>query len=71
MRTNARGPFGRERHEQSRVGRTPQKAQGTVQGRTTAKYRDPKTGATWSGMGRAPGWIANARNRDRFMIEQQ
>ncbi|WP_425306872.1 hypothetical protein [Caballeronia grimmiae] len=22
-------------------------------------------------MGRAPGWIANARNRDRFMIEQQ
>jgi DNA-binding protein H-NS len=23
------------------------------------KYRDPKTGATWSGRGRAPGWIAN------------
>jgi DNA-binding protein H-NS len=35
------------------------------------KYRDPKTGATWSGKGRAPAWIANARNRDRFLIEQQ
>ncbi|WP_325085937.1 H-NS histone family protein [Burkholderia contaminans] len=35
-----------------------------------AKYRDPKTGATWSGKGRAPAWIATARNRDRFLIEQ-
>lgn len=32
------------------------------------KYRDPKTGATWSGRGRAPQWIANAKNRDRFLI---
>lgn len=34
------------------------------------KYRDPKTGATWSGRGKAPHWIANAKNRDRFLIEQ-
>ncbi|PXX40396.1 MULTISPECIES: H-NS histone family protein [Burkholderia] len=34
------------------------------------KYRDPKTGATWSGRGKAPQWIANAKNRDRFLIEQ-
>jgi DNA-binding protein H-NS len=40
-------------------------------GKQPAKYRDPKTGTTWSGMGRAPGWITNARNRDRFLIEQQ
>ncbi|WP_081068064.1 H-NS histone family protein [Burkholderia territorii] len=33
------------------------------------KYRDPKTGATWSGKGRAPSWIANTRNRDRFLID--
>lgn len=33
-----------------------------------AKYRDPKTGATWSGRGRAPDWIKNAKNRDRFLI---
>ncbi|MDP1329472.1 H-NS family nucleoid-associated regulatory protein, partial [Klebsiella pneumoniae] len=31
------------------------------------KYRDPKTGATWSGRGRAPAWIG--KNRDRFLIE--
>ena len=35
-----------------------------------AKYRDPKTGATWSGRGRAPGWIAKAKSRDKFLIEQ-
>lgn len=29
------------------------------------KYRDPKTGATWSGRGRAPAWIG--KNRDRFL----
>lgn len=34
-----------------------------------AKYRDPKTGATWSGRGRAPAWIKNAKNRDRFLIQ--
>jgi DNA-binding protein H-NS len=33
------------------------------------KYRDPKTGATWSGHGRAPGWIASAKNRDRFLAD--
>lgn len=34
-----------------------------------AKYRDPKSGATWSGHGRAPQWIATAINRDRFLID--
>ncbi|WP_423383619.1 H-NS histone family protein [Burkholderia sp. LMG 32019] len=32
------------------------------------KYQDPKTGATWSGRGKAPQWIASAKNRDRFLI---
>ncbi|CAG9235898.1 hypothetical protein PSP6_690095 [Paraburkholderia tropica] len=32
------------------------------------KYRNPKTGETWSGMGRAPVWIRDAKNRDRFLI---
>ncbi|MCL4670124.1 DNA-binding protein [Burkholderia ubonensis] len=31
------------------------------------KYRDPLSGATWSGRGRAPRWIAG-RNRDDFLI---
>ncbi|VBT21768.1 histone family protein nucleoid-structuring protein H-NS [Burkholderia pseudomallei] len=34
-----------------------------------AKYQDPKSGATWSGRGRAPAWIANAKNRDRFLVD--
>jgi DNA-binding protein H-NS len=34
-----------------------------------AKYRSPKSGATWSGRGRVPGWIATAKNRDRFLVD--
>ncbi len=33
------------------------------------KYRDPKSGLTWSGRGRAPLWIRDAKNRDRFLIK--
>jgi DNA-binding protein H-NS len=33
-----------------------------------AKYRDPKTGATWSGRGRAPAWLG--KRREKFLIEQ-
>lgn len=36
---------------------------------SAAKYRDPKTGATWSGYGRAPGWIASAKDRSKFLVE--
>ncbi|MBN3747117.1 H-NS histone family protein [Burkholderia sp. Se-20373] len=36
---------------------------------TEAEYRDPKTGATWSGRGRAPAWIKEAKNRNRFLIQ--
>jgi len=32
------------------------------------KYRAPKTGATWSGRGKAPQWIASTKNRDRYLI---
>ncbi len=35
------------------------------------KYRDPKTGATWSGRGRQPAWIKAAKNVERFLIEHQ
>ncbi|WP_080420792.1 H-NS histone family protein [Burkholderia ubonensis] len=34
----------------------------------TAKYRDPVSGAVWSGRGRAPRWIAG-RDRELFLIE--
>ena len=32
------------------------------------RYADPKTGKTWSGFGRAPAWIAGAKNRDAFLV---
>ncbi|SAL81581.1 histone family protein nucleoid-structuring protein H-NS [Caballeronia arvi] len=33
------------------------------------KYRDPVSGATWSGRGRAPQWIVG-QDRDRFLTAQ-
>ncbi|WP_084416540.1 H-NS histone family protein [Massilia alkalitolerans] len=37
---------------------------GTVQ----AKYRDPDSGATWTGRGRAPRWLSG-RNKEEFLIK--
>lgn len=37
---------------------------GTVQ----AKYRDPDSGATWTGRGRAPRWL-NGRDKEEFLIK--
>jgi DNA-binding protein H-NS len=34
-----------------------------------AKYRDHKTGATWTGHGRAPGWIAGVKDRTQYLID--
>ncbi|WP_408294250.1 H-NS family nucleoid-associated regulatory protein [Paraburkholderia sp. RL17-373-BIF-A] len=35
------------------------------------KYRNPKSGATWTGHGRAPNWIAAAKNRDKFLVDRE
>ncbi|BCG04416.1 hypothetical protein PPGU19_089840 (plasmid) [Paraburkholderia sp. PGU19] len=35
----------------------------------SAKYRDPKTGATWTGHGRAPAWIARVKDRTKFLVD--
>lgn len=44
------------------------KARGTV----AAKYRNPATGDSWSGRGRAPRWLADAlakgRKKDEFLV---
>jgi DNA-binding protein H-NS len=42
---------------------------GQPKGQQAAKYLDPRTGATWSGRGRAPAWLAGARDRTKFLIE--
>ncbi|CAD6559491.1 hypothetical protein LMG28727_06866 [Paraburkholderia kirstenboschensis] len=39
-----------------------------MRGPQPALYADPKTGATWNGRGRAPAWIANAKDRSKFLI---
>jgi len=41
-----------------------------VKAASVAKYADPKTGKTWSGFGRAPGWIAGAKNREAFLVDK-
>jgi DNA-binding protein H-NS len=40
-----------------------------VAGQKVPKYRDHKTGATWTGHGRAPGWIVSAKDRSVFLID--
>jgi DNA-binding protein H-NS len=35
----------------------------------TPKYRDPKSGKTWTGRGKPPTWIAGAKNRDAYLID--
>ncbi|SDC54325.1 H-NS family DNA-binding protein [Cupriavidus sp. YR651] len=33
------------------------------------KYRDPKSGKTWSGRGRAPAWLG--KNPNRYLIAEE
>lgn len=49
------------------AGTSPGKGQ--RQGPQQAMYRDAKSGMTWSGRGRAPAWLAGAKDRTRFLID--
>ena len=40
---------------------------GTRGGKVAAKYRNPTTGETWTGRGKAPKWI-EGQDRSRFAI---
>lgn len=51
-----------------RRGRKPGQAAAAKPAASAAKYLDPKTGATWTGHGRAPAWIANAKDRNKFLV---
>ena len=42
---------------------------GQPKGQQAAKYVDPKSGATWSGRGPAPAWLAGAKDRTKFLID--
>lgn len=38
-------------------------------GTRPAKYIDPDTGATWSGMGHTPAWLKDVKNREKYLIQ--
>ncbi|BAN26319.1 H-NS histone family protein [Caballeronia insecticola] len=48
------------------MGRKP----GEQKAEAQPKYRDPVSGATWSGRGRVPHWIAG-QDRDRFLVDSE
>lgn len=50
-------------------GRKPGAQAAVKAGASVAKYRDPKSGASWTGHGRAPAWIANAKDRSKFLVD--
>jgi DNA-binding protein H-NS len=45
-------------------------SKGQPKGPQPAKYLDPKTGATWSGRGPAPAWLAAVKDRTRFLVDR-
>ncbi|NIE66851.1 H-NS family nucleoid-associated regulatory protein [Burkholderia sp. Ax-1719] len=59
-----------EAHVGRRRGRMPGAKTATKAADVVVKYRDPKSGATWSGRGRAPSWIASAKDRNRFLVDE-
>jgi DNA-binding protein H-NS len=67
----ARAKARRERAQaqRTRAAGVKLKAAGPVKGKLAPKYRDPETGATWSGHARPPAWIKNVKDRSRFLID--
>jgi len=60
-----------KRDAKSAIGSTPNvkaKLAGSIKSGSPAKYQHPKTGATWTGHGRAPAWIADSKDRAKFLI---
>ena len=50
------------------AGRGASKSSGKSSGgKVSAKYRDPATGQTWTGRGKAPKWI-DGKDRAQFLI---
>jgi DNA-binding protein H-NS len=45
-----------------------QRGAGAPRGPVPPKYRDPQSGATWSGRGKPPAWIAG-KDKTKFLID--
>ena len=48
-------------------GRSPKSVTTKALSKVAAKYRDPATGQTWTGRGKAPKWI-DGKERSQFVI---
>jgi DNA-binding protein H-NS len=46
------------------------KGRAKTSGAGVAKYADPKSSQTWSGFGRAPAWIASAKDRAVYLVHK-
>ncbi len=71
--SQARPACGRQAERRvSRARRTPREHEKSREkGKLPAKYRNPKTGGTWSGWARPPAWIANVKDRSKFLIDAE
>jgi DNA-binding protein H-NS len=51
----------------------PARGKAKAKANVAAKYRNPSTGETWSGRGRAPAWLREAeekgKSREKFLIK--
>jgi DNA-binding protein H-NS len=45
------------------------KVSGSLGSKVPPKYQHPKTGATWTGRGSAPAWIADVKDRTKYLIK--
>ena len=50
-------------------GATAKKSSKSIMTAGVPRYRDPKSGKTWTGRGKPPAWIAGAKDRSRFLID--
>src|ERR1700686_2736830 len=45
------------------------KVSGSLGSKVPPKYQHPKSGATWTGRGSAPAWIADVKDRTKYLIK--
>ena len=66
--SSTKKPRGRPAGKTSKPG-VRAKAKAAAKPKLPAKYRNPKTGETWSGWARPPLWIKDVKDRTKFLID--
>ena len=64
--SSTKKPRGRPAGKTSKLGA---KVKAAAKPKLPAKYRNPKTGDTWSGWARPPLWIKDVKDRTEFLID--